>query len=165
MTLPEVVLVTDGGCVTRTRSGGWAAILIAVADRMAEPIVPLINQQTGEPYITMLHGHVADTTVNQMEILAVLQGLRQLRRPTKVRVVSDSNLVVKTMAEGWKRDKNQTLWQALDQAIVAHDVRWEWTKGHAANYWNQRADALVAQERVTPGDTPHIDDVLAGVSR
>ena len=45
----EVVLVTDGGCLTQTRSGGWAALLIAVADRMAEPIVPLINQQTGTP--------------------------------------------------------------------------------------------------------------------
>ncbi len=164
MAAPEVVLVTDGGCITQARSGGWAAILIAVGDRMAEPIVPLINQETGTPHIKEFHGHVADTTVTQMEILAVLQGLRQLRRRTKVRVVSDSNLVVKTMAEGWKRDKNQTLWHALDQEVAKHDVQWEWTKGQAANYWNGRADAWVQQERVKPGDTPRIDDFLSGIS-
>ena len=129
MAVSEVVLVTDGGCTTQTRSGGWAAILIAVADRMAEPIVPLINQHTGDPYSKECHGHVADTTVTQMEILAVLQGLRQVHRRTKVRVISDSNVVIKTMVEGWKRDKNQTLWHALDRDVGKHDVRWEWTTG------------------------------------
>ncbi len=129
MAVSEVVLVTDGGCTTQTRSGGWAAILIAVADRMAEPIVPLINQHTGDPYSKERHGHVADTTVTQMEILAVLQGLRQVHRRTMVRVISDSTVVIKTMAEGWKRDKNQTLWHALDRDVGKHDVRWEWTTG------------------------------------
>ena len=164
MTVSEVVLVTDGGCVTQTRSGGWAAILIAVADRMAEPIVPLINQHTGTPYSKECHGHVADTTVTQMEILAVLQGLRQVHRRTMVRVISDSTVVIKTMAEGWKRDKNQTLWHALDHDVGKHDVRWDWTTGHAANYWNRRADAWVQQERVTPGETPRIDDFLTRMS-
>lgn len=165
MAAPEVVLVTDGGCITQARSGGWAAILIAVGDRMAEPIVPLINQETGTPHIKEFHGHVADTTVNQMEILAVLQGLRQLSRRTKVRVISDSNLLVKTMTEGWKREKNDALWTVLDQEVAKHDIRWEWTKGHAANHWNKKADALVKQERVKPDDIPRIGDFLTGTSR
>ncbi len=100
-----------------------------------------------------------------MEILAVLQGLRQVHRRTMVRVISDSTVVIKTMAEGWKRDKNQTLWHALDRDVGKHDVRWDWTKGHAANYWNRRADAWVQQERVTPGETPRIDDFLTRMSR
>jgi len=139
MAAPEVVLVTTGGCLTQTRSGGWAALLIAVADRMAEPIVPLINQQMGDPSIKECHGHVADTTVTQMAMLAVLQGLRQVRRPTKVRVVTDSTVVVKTMAEGRTRANNLMLWHALDQAVVTHDVQWAWTKGHAATRLRARS--------------------------
>jgi ribonuclease HI len=151
----------DGGCITQTRSGGWAAILIAVADCLADPMVPRINQQTSMPHMKGFSGHVADTTVNQMEIVAVLQGLRHLHRRTKVRVISVSNLLVKTMTEGWKREKDDALWRALAQDVAKHDVSWGWAKGHATNHWNNRADALVKQERGKRDDTTRIDDVLA----
>ena len=68
---------------------------------------------------------------------------------------TDSRYVMQGMTEwldgwkarGWKtaakKDvKNRDLWQALDAAVSAHDVRWHWVKGHSGDPGNERADDL-----------------------
>jgi ribonuclease HI len=156
MAVRHVVIFTDGGCITQNpaRPGGWAAILIAVEDRTADPLRPIADAHTGKPYVKEFSGRQLDTTSNQMEITACIEGLSRLTRtPTPVLVVVDSRYVYGTMTEGWKRRKNNELWTRLDAVAAEHDVIWQWTSAHSANdhefsRWNNRADALVEVERL-----------------
>lgn len=94
-----------------------------------------------------------------MELLSVIEGLRQLRSPSRVRIVSDSKYVVEGLAswlDAWKRrgwrkaDKspvlNRELWEELDRLRSLHEVRPEWIKGHAGHTFNERCDRLAVQE-------------------
>ena len=141
-------LWTDGACSGNPGPGGWAYILVAHGDD--GEVVRLVEG----------HGGERATTNNRMEIAAVVEGLRALRQPTKVKVVSDSSYVVNAFARGWiekwqrngwksGRDpvKNQDLWRALLEAVAPHDIQWVRVKGHASSPLNNRADELAVHER------------------
>ncbi len=102
-----------------------------------------------------LHGGELQTTNNRMELLAVIQGLRALKRPCAVTIHTDSQYVMKGMTEwlaNWKRRgwltadkkpvKNAELWQLLDEQVGRHTVSWRWVRGHAGDPGNERADQL-----------------------
>ncbi len=102
-----------------------------------------------------LSGAESDTTNNRMELLGAIRALETLRRPCKVRLVTDSQYVMKGITEwmdnwkarGWmtagrKPVKNVDLWQRLDALCTRHDVHWEWTRGHSGDPGNERADEL-----------------------
>ena len=86
-----------------------------------------------------------------MEILAAIEGLRQIARPSEVTVFSDSRYVVNTMSCGWKRKKNHDLWERLDQAAAPHSMRWRWVPGHAGVELNERADLLALDAAAEEG--------------
>ncbi|MGD8320242.1 MAG: ribonuclease H [Gemmatimonadota bacterium] len=95
-----------------------------------------------------------DTTNNRMAIRSAIEVLRALRRPCIVRFVSDSQYLVKGIAEwmpGWKRRgwrrkggpiENLELWQELDGAMAHHEIRPEWVRGHAGHPRNEYANHL-----------------------
>jgi ribonuclease HI len=102
-----------------------------------------------------LFGGEKDTTNNRMELTAAIRALESLTRPSQVCVVTDSVYVAKGISEwlpnwikrGWKTAakepvKNVDLWQRLDAARSAHQVEWQWVKGHAGHAENERADRL-----------------------
>jgi ribonuclease HI len=133
----EVVIYTDGACRGNPGPGGWGALLTA-ADKERE-----------------LYGFERDTTNNRMELMAVIRALETLKRPTGVRIVTDSQYVMKGVTEwmrawkarGWrtadrKPVRNVDLWQRLDTALSRHTVDWEWVRGHTGRQGNERADAL-----------------------
>ena len=114
-------------------------------------------------------GGESPTTNNQMELQAVIEGLRQLTRKSRVEVVTDSSYVAKGCTEwlagwkarGWKTAskapvKNVDLWQALDTAQARHEIDWRWIKGHAGHEGNERADRLANRgvELVLSGKVP-----------
>ena len=128
---------TDGACKGNPGPGGWG-VLILWGDAVKE-----------------LYGGEETTTNNRMELTAVIEGLRALKRPCAVQLHVDSVYVMngmKTWIHGWKRNgwrtsdkkpvKNAELWQALDEQVVRHDVTWIWVKGHAGDPGNERADEL-----------------------
>lgn len=136
----EVDIFTDGACSGNPGPGGWGAIL-----------------RVGAHEKTLCGGEPA-TTNNRMELLAVIRALETLKRPSKVRVHTDSQYVQKGISEwihNWKRRgwttaskqpvKNVDLWRALDAVQAMHDVKWVWVKGHAGHVDNERADALARQ--------------------
>ena len=131
-------LFTDGACSGNPGPGGWGAILRSGA-RERE-----------------LSGGDALTTNNRMEMTAVIEGLRAINRPARVRVFTDSRYVMDGATlwlkgwqkRGWKTAdkkpvKNEDLWRALEAEIQRHeDVTWEWVRGHAGHAENERADLL-----------------------
>ena len=132
-----VEIYSDGACRGNPGPGGWGALL---RFRNAEK---------------ELWGGEAQTTNNRMELTAVIRALEALERPSRVRVVTDSQYVQKGISEwlpSWKRRgwrtadkkpvKNDDLWKQLDELNSRHQVEWQWVKGHAGHPENERADAL-----------------------
>jgi len=132
-----VELYTDGACKGNPGPGGWGVLLRYGAHEKS------------------LYGGESHTTNNRMELRAVIEGLRALKRSSRVRVHTDSQYVQKGIQEwlpNWKRRnwrtrsggavKNQDLWQALDAAAAAHQVEWHWVEGHAGHPGNEAADRL-----------------------
>ncbi|MCB5408635.1 ribonuclease HI [Pseudogemmobacter faecipullorum] len=140
--MPELFAYTDGACSGNPGPGGWGALLIA---RDGATLLKERELAGGEP----------DTTNNRMELMAAIQALESLTRPSSIIVVTDSAYVkngVTSWIHGWKRNgwktadkkpvKNVELWQRLEQAQARHQVEWRWIKGHAGHEENERADAL-----------------------
>jgi ribonuclease HI len=132
-----VEMWTDGACKGNPGLGGWGALL-RFGDHEKE-----------------LFGGEKVTTNNRMELKAVVEALRALKRPSTVVIHVDSSYVMngmKTWIKGWKRNgwktaskqpvKNVDLWQELDAEVAEHQVTWVWVKGHAGDPGNERADAL-----------------------
>ena len=114
-----------------------------------------------------LSGGFRLTTNNRMEMKAVIEGLRALKRACSVIVHSDSKYVVDTIQKGWaarwrengwKRNKkekavNPDLWEELLDALSCHEVTMRWVPGHAGVVENERADRL-AMAAATSSNLP-----------
>jgi len=137
MTNKPVDVYTDGACKGNPGPGGWGVLL-----------------RYGKHEKT-LHGGVAHTTNNRMELTAAIQGLEALKQTSRVRLHTDSqylkNGITQWMAKwklnGWRTSgkspvKNVDLWQQLDAACGRHLIEWHWVKGHTGHPGNERADQL-----------------------
>ncbi len=137
--LDTVVIYTDGACKGNPGPGGWGALLQAGTTEK--------ELWGGEP----------QTTNNRMELMAVIEALRALKRPCRIDLYLDSQYVRQGITEwihkwkvqGWRTSskqpvKNVELWQTLDALVhgQTHQIRWHWVKGHAGDPGNERADAL-----------------------
>lgn len=143
-----IEIFTDGGCRGNPGPGGWGALL-------------RFNEHVKE-----LKGSQAETTNNQMELMAAIQAFEALTRPCHVKITTDSQYVkngITQWMDGWKKKgwktaankpvKNKELWQRLDEAIAPHTVDWFWVKGHSGHPENERVDELA---------NIAIDELLAG---
>ena len=155
--MSEVIIYTDGACRGNPGPGGWGAVL-AYGSKKKE-----------------LFGSERETTNNRMELLAAIEALESLNRSCKVSIYTDSQYVRKGILEwmdnwkkrGWKTAarkpvKNQDLWQRLLAAVARHEpaggVEWHWTKGHAGNELNERADDLANHAARTVTDEDPVDN-------
>lgn len=133
----QVELYTDGACKGNPGVGGWGALLVFQG----------VEKE--------LWGGEAVTTNNRMELMGAIRGLAELKRPCDVRLVTDSQYVMKGIQEwmpnwkkrGWKTAakepvKNADLWQQLDEQVNRHNVTWQWVRGHIGHPGNERADQL-----------------------
>jgi ribonuclease HI len=133
----EVVIYTDGACKGNPGPGGWGALLVYKG----------VEKE--------LWGGDPSTTNNRMELMAAIAGLIALTRPCSVKLVTDSQYVMKGIQEwlpnwkkrGWKTAskepvKNADLWQKLDEEVNRHQVSWQWVRGHTGHPGNERADQL-----------------------
>lgn len=131
----SVEIFTDGACRGNPGPGGWAALL---------------RKGTTEK---MISGAEEISTNNQMELMAAIQGLEQLKKPVRATLTTDSQYVrqgITQWIEGWKRNgwmtsqkkpvKNRELWQRLDAAVAEHQVEWLWVKGHSGHRENEMVD-------------------------
>ena len=136
----KVVMYTDGACRGNPGPGGWG-VLLSYQD----------TEKT-------LNGFDPETTNNRMELTAVIEGLRALKRSCEVELKTDSKYVLQGInqwidnwkSNGWKtaakkQVKNIDLWQRLEQEKGRHRISWYWVKGHSGIRGNEMADRLANQ--------------------
>jgi ribonuclease HI len=90
-------------------------------------------------------------TNQQAEIIAAAIGLETLREPCVVEVFTDSRYVVETMSGRFRKKTNHKWWERLDQAAVRHQVKWQWTKGHAGHPIQEAADLTARRIAASQG--------------
>ncbi len=95
-------------------------------------------------YIKTLNGSYKNTTNNKMELIAVIEALRALKKfDIPVEIYTDSQYVVSTINEGWNKRANIELWEQLDNLISKFKiVNFYKVKGHNGNEYNEMADKL-----------------------
>lgn len=134
--MKHITLFSDGSALGNPGPGGYGTIL-------------RYNESERE-----LRGGEAHTTNNRMELMGVIAGLRALKEPCEVEIISDSSYVVKGINEwlsNWiKRDfkkvKNPDLWQEYLRVSEKHKIKAKWIKGHVGHEENERCDAIAHRE-------------------
>ena len=147
--MQQVEIYTDGACSGNPGAGGWGAILRCQG----------VEKE--------LSGGEANTTNNRMELTAVIEALKALKKPCKVILYTDSRYVMDGVTKwlpnwqinGWRTAnkktpvKNIDLWQILESLLKNHQITWVWVKGHNGHLENERVDELArnqAKSRILP---------------
>lgn len=132
--IPE--LFTDGSFNHENKKGGFAI---------------LIKTPQNEYYIHQLETEKKDN--NLLELTAVIEGIRYLQKEPKIRIVTDSQYVIKGISEWlplWKlndfytangtKAKNIDTWKTVDRQIKGKYLEFEWVKAHADHFENTLCD-------------------------
>lgn len=140
-----IEIYTDGACSGNPGKGGWGAIL-------------LYNDKEKK-----ISGFDPDTTNNKMELQAVIESLKIIKKDLKIHIYTDSNYVKDGITKwifNWKKNnwknskkqavKNSDLWQELDILVQKYDIDFFWVKGHDGNKYNEIADQLARDAIIKP---------------
>ena len=135
--MKTVNIYTDGACRGNPGDGGWG-VIIEYGD---------VSKK--------LFGGQRNTTNNQMELKAAIEGLKALKESCNVTLTTDSKYVmdgITSWIDNWKKNswknsskkdvKNKDLWIELDKYRTKHNVDWQWVKGHSGHEKNEIADEL-----------------------
>lgn len=128
----KLIIYTDGACKGNPGIGGWGAIL-------------MYGDKTKEIY-----GYAPETTNNRMELSAVIEALKVIKRSCPITIFTDSQYVKRGITEwidgwikkNWKNVKNVDLWQELYPLSKQYNIDWQWVRGHNGDKYNERADEL-----------------------
>jgi ribonuclease HI len=137
---PRLIAYADGSCLGNPGPGGWGVVLVGGNGSRLE-----------------FSGAAASTTNNRMEITAAIEALRRLPSSVEVTIRTDSQYLVKTMTQGWKRRENLDLWKILDAEVTQRKVGWEWVRGHSGDIFNERADELARNAAFGRPQNPTLD--------
>lgn len=150
----QVHIYTDGAARGNPGPGGYGIVM----------------EWVGKPYKKEFSAGFKLTTNNRMELLAVIEGLRKLKKPgLNVRVFTDSRYVADAVSKGWvfgwekkgfANRKNADLWIAFLKEYRKHNVKFQWIKGHNDHPQNERCDALAVI--ASKGKKLHIDSGYTG---
>jgi ribonuclease HI len=133
-----IEIYTDGSCLGNPGPGGWGAAL-------------LYKEHKKE-----ISGANNATTNNRMEMQAVVEALKIIKKESaKIIIYTDSQYVkdgINKWIFSWKKNgwrnanrkliKNVDLWQELDLEVSKHQIEWVWVKGHSGNHYNEIVDEL-----------------------
>ena len=139
--MKNITIYSDGSSLGNPGPGGWGTILE-------------FNNHTKE-----LSGGNNNTTNNKMELQGAIEGLKALKEPCHVKLISDSKYVVQGINEwlknwiknnwktaGKKPVKNLELWKEYLELSKIHKITAIWVKGHSGHKQNERCDILARNE-------------------
>lgn len=131
-------LITDGAYSSKLDQGGLGLVFL----RDNELILKY----------SKMYKH---TTNNQMELGAIITGLKCITKPIdNLTIISDSMYCIGCATKGWKRSKNVKLWEEFDKQYarvseLCPNIVFEHVKGHQSGtnltqeaYWNKYVDRL-----------------------
>jgi len=134
----KILIYTDGACSGNPGIGGWGVVILVPREKPVH-----------------LNGGSNNTTNNQMELTATIEGLQYFKESKQILIITDSKYVINGIEfwiKNWKKNgwktaskkpvKNKDLWEKLDKEITKHAIEWQWIKGHAGNDNNEKADYL-----------------------
>lgn len=136
--MKKIILYTDGACSGNPGPGGYGSILMYKENKKE------------------ISGYKENTTNNQMEMLAVIEGLKLIKEPCEIEIYSDSAYVVNAFNQNWIQSwiknnwktasknpvKNVELWKEMLNLLSNHKYKFIKVKGHADNEFNNRCDEL-----------------------
>ena len=135
----EITIYTDGSSRGNPGPGGYGVILMSGHHRKE------------------LSQGFHHTTNNRMELMAVIAGLKALKKTgMHITIYSDSQYVVKAVEEGWLNNwirtnfkggkKNPDLWRTYHEIAQRHVIKFKWVKGHAENPYNNRCEDVYKRQ-------------------
>ena len=136
--MEKVIIYTDGACSGNPGPGGWAAVLIYGKNKKE------------------ISGGSKQTTNNIMELTAICEALKTLKKECEVELYSDSAYCINAfnqkwiygwIKKGWKTSdggevKNKEIWQEIYELTKRHKVTFYKVKGHSNDDLNNRCDEL-----------------------
>jgi len=150
-TLPNITIYTDGACANNPGAGGYGAVL-------------MYRKNDGTLAQKEISRGFKITTNNRMELLAVIDALKSLKKPCNITLYSDSKYVVDAInqkwlegwiSKNWKLNsknpvKNIDLWKRYIEVSKIHKIKFIWVKGHNENKYNEICDKLAVNARNMP---------------
>lgn len=111
-----VYIHTASACHGNPGPGGWGVVMVYQGKER------------------QLIGSDAQTTSNRMELTALIQALRALKRPCKIEAATHSQYLERggaTWLSGWPEHRredlaNLDLWDVLGEIAAVHEIRWRW---------------------------------------
>ncbi len=132
-----VEIYTDGACSGNPGPGGYGIIL-----------------KYGN-HSRRISGYDPSTTNNRMELIAVIEALKTIKKPCKIKVISDSSYVINGITKwikawlkkNWVNSQNKPvlnrdLWEKLAEISRTHNIEWVWVKGHDGHIENEQCDKM-----------------------
>lgn len=132
--LKKIIIYTDGSCIGNPGPGGWAFLVL---DHSEEKL------KTSSKKIIHRSDFSNHTTNNRMEMMAILEALKFSQENFSdylIELNSDSNLLVQSLNQGWKRKANQDLWSEIDKYRKNLQIKYFWVKAHADDKYNNLCD-------------------------
>jgi ribonuclease HI len=135
--MEAIVVYTDGAALGNPGPGGYGVVMFYGKFRKE------------------LSGGFRHTTNNRMELLAVIQALKNIQNNTlPVHVYTDSKYVCDAISKKWvdkwaresfKKAKNEDLWKEYLLISKKFTLTLHWVKGHAGIVENERCDFLATE--------------------
>lgn len=130
----KIKIYTDGSCDINVRGndniGGFAFIIL----------------DSNNSIINEGQGNYRNSTNNRMEIMAVIEAIKNLPvEYESVEIFSDSQYVVNTIMKNWKKKANIDLWNILCP-LINDKIKLSWVKGHSGNIYNEYCDRMADKQ-------------------
>ncbi|MCH1558271.1 MAG: ribonuclease HI [Flavobacteriaceae bacterium] len=132
----DVIIYTDGSSRGNPGPGGYGIIM----------------EDCKSGFVKEYSKGFRYTTNNRMELLAVIDALKMLKKnKLKVLIYTDSKYVVDSVEKKWvfkwkttnfKNKKNIDLWVDFLKLFDKNSIRFNWIKGHNNHPQNEKCDKL-----------------------
>lgn len=141
--MSDFLVWTDGGCNPNPGTGGYGII---IKDNTI--------QDEKEKERERQQGFIKSTN-NRMELLAVIEALKEIPKEASVKLYTDSKYVVNHVNKNEKRNNNHDLWKLFDEVMEnRNSVEIVWVKGYKKaeitdeiRMNNKRCDEMVHKAR------------------